>query len=102
MRDDGDLRQGDNSGPVQKTEFWQVDLPGFSEELGVSEGRRDVIEEERLSLCSKKELKDCSKVFGLRNWKDGIAIKTKKKKKKDLEDMGETGFVGKDQELGSG
>lgn len=85
-----------NSGYILK-----VDLPGFSEELGVSEGRRDILEEERLSLCRKKELKDCSKVFGLRNWKAGIAIKTKKKKK-GLEDMGETGFVGKDQELGSG
>lgn len=81
---------------LTKRYILKVDLTGFSEELGINEGRSDVIEEEGLSQRSKKELKDYSKVFGLRNWMGGIAIN------KDLEDMGATGFVEKDQELSSG
>lgn len=74
-----------NSGHTLK-----LDLTRFSEELDTS-GRRG-------SDCHNVtgEFKDDSKVFGLSNCRDGIAIS------QDSEDVRETGFGGKDQELSSG
>lgn len=90
MRDNGDLGQGDHYGkkPLNSGYISKVDITRFSEKLDKVKGGVVVI--------VKQEFKDDSKVFGLSNWKNGIAIN------QDIEDLREKGFGGKDQELSSG